>query len=99
MVLYEKIGGISVYAEKNAYRDYTITLKEGEKTSKEIYFGDLDPAVQDFLRKKADIYTPEWLISNVRSLQKISEDDYRIGKCEWFRRIEGTPYFKYSFER
>ena len=99
MVLYKKIGNLAVYVQKNAERDYTISLKEEGKTSNEVYFGDLEPAVQDFLRKKADIYTSEWLISNVRSLQKISEDDFRIGKCEWVRRIEGTPYFKYSFEK
>ena len=97
MVLVEKVGNIKAYAEKNAERDYTITLISGtDIIAQEIYFTDsAKKAVEDFLLKRLDICTEEWLYLNVPDLEKLTDNTYKSGEKDYFCRIDGTRFFKH----
>lgn len=97
MVLVEKIGNIKAYAEKNAERDYTITLINGtDIIAQEIYFTDsTKKAVEDFLLKRLDICTEEWLYINVPDLEKLTDNTYKWGEKDYFCRIDHTRFFQH----
>ena len=100
MVLVEKVGNIKAYAEKNAERDYTITLINGtDIIAQEIYFTDnAKKAVEDFLLKRLDICTKEWLYINVPDLEKLTANTYKWGEKDYFCRIDGTRFFQHYFK-
>lgn len=100
MVLVEKIGNIKAYAEKNAERDYTITLINGtDIIAQEIYFtNNAKRAVEDFLLKRLDICTEEWLYINVQDLEKLTDNTYKSGEKDYFCRIDGTRFFKHYYK-
>ena len=97
MVLVEKVGNIKAYAKKNAKRDYTITLMNStDIIAQEIYFTDsTKKAVEDFLLKRLDICTEEWLYINVPDLEKLTDNTYKSGEKDYFCRIDGTRFFKH----
>lgn len=100
MTLVEKVGNIKAYAEKNAERDYTITLINGtDIIAQEIYFTDsTKKAVEDFLLKRLDIYTEEWLYINMPDLEKLTDNTYKSGEKDYFCRIDGTRFFKHYYK-
>lgn len=97
MVLVEKVGNIKAYAEKNAERDYTITLINGtDIIAQEIYLTDnAKKAVEDFLLKRLDICTEEWLYINVPDLKKLTDNTYKSGEKDYFCRIDSTEFFQH----
>lgn len=100
MVLIEKVGNIKAYAEKNAERDYTITLINGtDIIAQEIYFTDnVKKAVEDFLLKTLDTYTEEWLYINVPDLEKLTDNTYKSGEKDYFCRIDSTRFFQHFYK-
>ena len=100
MTLVEKVGNIKAYAEKNAEPDYTITLINGtDIIAQEIYFTDsTKKAVEDFLLKRLDIYTEEWLYINMTDLEKLTDNTYKSGEKDYFCRIDGTRFFKHYYK-
>lgn len=97
MVLIESVGNIKAYAEQNAEQDYTIILINGaDIIAQEIYFtNSAKRVVEDFLLKKLDIYTEEWLYINVPDLEKLTANTYKSGGKDYFCRIDGTRFFQH----
>lgn len=91
-----QIGKVNAYVQKNADRDYTITLaKDGEVIAREIYFtSNPMAAVENFLQIIMDVFTFSWLAKNIPDLEKMTEDVYR-SKDDIFCRIDGTQYFRH----
>lgn len=97
MVLIEKVGNIKAYAEKNVENDYTVYLINGvDIIAQEIYFiNNAKKAVEDFLLKRLDICTEEWLYINVPDLEKLTDNTYKSGEKDYFCRINGTRFFQH----
>lgn len=95
----EKVGNIDVFAEKNAERDYTITLFNGSDIiAQETYFtGNLQTAIDDLFSKVLDTYTLKWILDNIpiRELVQLSQHTYRVCEKDYFCRIDDTRFFKH----
>lgn len=99
------VGDIKVFARKNAENDYTVSLYNGSDCIfTEVYFGDLEKAVDDSLLKACDICRQEYVYSIF--LEKYSNNTYGMSKSmsadekrqSWFCRIDDTKYFKHYFK-
>lgn len=99
------VGNIKVYVTKNAEKDYTISLYNGtDCIYTEVYFGDMEKAIDDSLQKACDVYSQDYVYSVF--LEKYSNNTYGMGKSlnadekrqSWFCRIDDTNYFKHFYK-
>lgn len=94
----EKVGNIKVYTEKNSARDITVIFINGsDVVMKEVYFTNNESAAVADLFTKLDIYTLEWIRSNIKitDLTILSENIYVAFETDYFCRIDNTKYFKH----
>lgn len=105
MILYKSIGNIKVYYTKNAENDYTINLYNGSDCIySEVYFSNLDYAVNHSLQIKCDIFNQSDLAKLQIINKRLSENTLmtvcgdETGKQDYFCRIDDTEYFKHYFK-
>lgn len=105
MTLYETIGNIKVFYTKNAEKDYTINLYNGSDCIySEVYFSNLDYAVNHSLQIACDIFSQSDLAKMQVINKRISENTLMsicgngTGKQDYFCRIDDTEYFKHYFK-
>lgn len=100
-----KIGNITVLANKNTENDYTITIYNGSDCIyTEVYFSNLNYAINDSLQKSCDIYSQSYLAKMQFINKKLSDNTLMCvcgdgtGKQDYFCRIDDTEYFKHYFK-
>ena len=51
--------------------------------------------MEDFLLKRLDICTEEWLYINVPDLEKLTDNTYKSGEKDYFCRIDDCRFFQH----
>lgn len=105
MKQYGTVGNIKIFYKQNGEKDFTINLYNGSDCIySEVYFSNLDYAINHSLQISCDIFTQSDL-AKMQVINKRLSNNTLMAICgdgtdkqDYFCRIDDTEYFKHFFK-